>query len=53
MLAEAERSHFGLPSVSERLQFYGGRATIETHPGAGTRVTLFLPQAQSSVEAEE
>lgn len=34
---------FGLPSVRERLALFGGRLEIESAPGAGTRVVLWLP----------
>lgn len=34
---------FGLPSVRERLALFGGRMEIESAPGAGTRVSLWLP----------
>lgn len=36
-------SGFGLPSVRERLALFGGRLEIESAPGAGTRVVLWLP----------
>jgi PAS domain S-box-containing protein len=34
---------FGLPSVRERLALFGGRMEIESAPGAGTCVALWLP----------
>jgi PAS domain S-box-containing protein len=34
---------FGLPSVRERLALFGGKLEIESSPGAGTRVVLWLP----------
>lgn len=37
---------FGLHHVQERLELFGGRADIDSQPGAGTRVTLFLPYSQ-------
>ena len=46
-LADAMPAHpaggFGLPSVRERLALFGGRLEIESAPGAGTRVVLWLP----------
>lgn len=39
-------SHFGLRSVHERSQLFEGRAHIESQPGVGTRVTIFLPYTQ-------
>jgi signal transduction histidine kinase len=44
ILANA-RSGFGLPSMHERLQLFDGRAEIDSKPGGGARVTLFLPHA--------
>jgi PAS domain S-box-containing protein len=38
---------FGLPNLHERLELFGGRAEIDSRPGAGTRVTLFIPYRQS------
>jgi PAS domain S-box-containing protein len=51
-LAAKEKSHFGLHSVHERLQLFGGRATIDSQPGTGTRVTLFLPHGQPAAESK-
>jgi PAS domain S-box-containing protein len=51
-LAGKEKSHFGLHSVHERLQLFGGRATIDSQPGIGTRVTLFLPHGQPTAESK-
>jgi PAS domain S-box-containing protein len=36
---------YGLRSLHERLQLLDGRADIDSQPGAGTRVNLFLPRA--------
>ncbi len=36
---------FGLFSVRERLGLLGGRLEIDTAPGRGTRVSIFVPQA--------
>jgi PAS domain S-box-containing protein len=35
--------YFGLRNVHERQQLFGGQAIVDSQPGAGTRVTLFLP----------
>jgi two-component system CheB/CheR fusion protein len=41
-----ERSRsFGLWSVHERLQLFDGRANIESQPGSGTRIFLFMPHS--------
>jgi PAS domain S-box-containing protein len=45
-LTGTENRHFGLRSVQERLQLFGGWADIDSQPGGGTRVTLFLPEEQ-------
>jgi two-component system, chemotaxis family, CheB/CheR fusion protein len=37
------RSGFGLASIDERLQLFGGRMELQSAPGAGTRVTLWVP----------
>ncbi|MEW6173928.1 MAG: sensor histidine kinase, partial [Bacillota bacterium] len=37
---------FGLFSIRERLQDLGGRLKIESWPGKGTRVTLYVPVKQ-------
>jgi PAS domain S-box-containing protein len=34
---------FGLRSVFERLQLFGGQGNVHSQPGLGTQVTLFLP----------
>ena len=41
---------FGLFSIRERLDYYGGRVQIVSHPGKGTRVTLAAPVARESRE---
>ena len=33
----------GLPTVRERLALVGGRLTVESAPGEGTRVTIEVP----------
>jgi PAS domain S-box-containing protein len=47
-LTSRRNGHFGLHSVNERLRLFGGRADIDSKPGAGTRVTLFLPHISSN-----
>ena len=41
-------SRFGLRSVNERLQLFGGHSDIDSQPGLGTQVALFLPHRQST-----
>jgi signal transduction histidine kinase len=38
-------SGFGLYSVRERLDLFGGRLAMESTPGQGTRMTIFVPKA--------
>jgi signal transduction histidine kinase len=33
----------GLKSILSRLEFYGGKIKINTHPGDGTEVIIKLP----------
>ncbi len=40
---ESRPDGFGLTSVRERLRLIGGRSEIDSAPGRGTRVTLFVP----------
>jgi signal transduction histidine kinase len=37
---------FGLFSIKERLQWYGGDMAVPSAPGRGTQVTLFAPVRQ-------
>jgi signal transduction histidine kinase len=39
---------FGLRSIHERLQLFDGWAELNSQPGAGTRVHLFLPHHRST-----
>jgi signal transduction histidine kinase len=41
--AEAQRGGFGLFSVRERLGLLGGRMTVESAPGQGTRIFIYAP----------
>jgi signal transduction histidine kinase len=36
--------HLGLTVMRERARSYGGDCTVESRPGAGTRVTLWVPR---------
>lgn len=40
---EAEGIGYGLSSIRERLDLFDGAMTVETAPGAGTRITLIVP----------
>jgi signal transduction histidine kinase len=35
--------HLGLTVMRERARSYGGDCLVESRPGAGTRVTLWVP----------
>lgn len=39
----AQRGHFGLMGIQERVQLLGGRLAIESTPGRGTQVSIWLP----------
>lgn len=39
---------YGLYGVSDRLQLFDGRADIQSEPGNGTQIRLFLPQTHPS-----
>lgn len=39
----AQRGHFGLMGIQERVQLLGGRLAIESTPGRGTQVRIWLP----------
>jgi signal transduction histidine kinase len=43
---------FGLFNVRQRVEYLGGRFTIEALPGKGTRATIITPLGQSSAEQE-
>jgi signal transduction histidine kinase len=38
-----EQGHFGLQVMRERIEGLGGRFSIETHVGEGTRITAAVP----------
>ena len=42
-LGNVDKARFGLQGIRERAGMLGGRATIETSPGKGTRVIVELP----------
>ena len=39
----AVREGYGLPGLRNRASAYGGRATVESKPGAGTTVRVTVP----------
>lgn len=46
----AQRGHFGLMGIQERVQLLGGRLAIESTPGRGTQVSIWLPGEGGSRE---
>lgn len=40
---QVDKNRFGLLGICERARLFGGRATIDTVPGMGTRVAVELP----------
>jgi signal transduction histidine kinase len=42
-VSHAERRHFGLMGIEERVEILGGKVQIESAPGKGTRITLEVP----------
>jgi signal transduction histidine kinase len=47
-----KRNGFGLQSIKERLELFNGQINIETSPGQGTSVKLFLPHTQRTERSE-
>jgi two-component system nitrate/nitrite sensor histidine kinase NarX len=47
-----QNGHYGLHIIKERLHSLGGRAEINSSPGQGTGVTLWLPIIKSESEKE-
>lgn len=39
------RQHLGLLGIQERIELVGGNATVESHPGKGTRILVTAPLA--------
>jgi signal transduction histidine kinase len=48
----AKQGGFGLRSVRERLDLFGGHLDIESAPGQGTRVTLAVPLENDASSVE-
>ena len=42
-VSHAERRHFGLMGIEERVEILGGKVKIDSAPGQGTRVRLEVP----------
>lgn len=46
--ALVQAGHFGLMGIRERALLFGGRVTISSQPGAGTRLAVYLPISPSA-----
>ena len=46
--AEARAGHIGLSTMRERVEMMGGKLTIDSRPGEGTRVTVEVPTTAQS-----
>ena len=42
-LEDVEEGQFGLAGIRERARLLGGKATIDSKPGKGTRIAVELP----------
>jgi signal transduction histidine kinase len=42
-VSHADRRHFGLMGIEERVEILGGKVRIESAPGKGTRIHLEIP----------
>lgn len=51
--AQTKQGHYGVLSMQERANALGGTATIDSAPGHGTKVTVSIPQAPSSLSSNE
>lgn len=46
-LAGVDKGRFGLRGIRERARLFGGHASIESVPGAGTRIVVHLPVVEN------
>jgi signal transduction histidine kinase len=44
------QGRFGLQGILERARLFGGSATIDSHPGRGTRIDVELPIVEANTE---
>lgn len=49
--SDSARGHLGLTSMRQRAQLAGGSCTIDSSPGRGTGVEIWLPTSGSKVQA--
>jgi two-component system sensor histidine kinase UhpB len=55
-ISEADRikpRSFGLRGIRERVEYFGGDVRIDSLPGQGTKVSVFIPHADSNIAIED
>ncbi len=55
-ISETDRAKphsFGLRGIRERVEYFGGRVSIDSQPGKGTRVRVFIPREAGRPTAED
>ncbi|MBU1427025.1 MAG: PAS domain-containing protein [Gammaproteobacteria bacterium] len=55
-LSEADRAKprsFGLRGIRERVEYFGGDVRIDSLPGQGTKVSVFIPHANGSMATDD
>ncbi|MFZ2161881.1 MAG: ATP-binding protein [Sideroxyarcus sp.] len=55
-IAEADRAKprsFGLRGIRERVEYFGGDVRIDSIPGEGTKVSVFIPHAHGNIATDE
>ncbi len=50
-LSQVPPDRFGVRGIQERARLFGGHATVETHPGEGTKITVVLPVREQKFTA--
>jgi len=45
------KGHFGLEGIRQRVRLLGGRLSIESRPGQGTRIQVVVPVVEEQLEA--
>lgn len=54
--SEADRAKprsFGLRGIRERVEYFGGDVRIDSRPGQGTKVSVFIPHANGSIATDD
>lgn len=42
------RGHLGLPAMRERVEITGGRLTVDSRPGSGTALRVWVPDVEAA-----